>query len=377
MAVRTVEYTVSVDKISPASVQKGGVQGEHCATKIVFNIDAKLRELLADKKPNGAESFYYRFEAHTGSGTKANTEPKKIEVKNLNSVEYELENWLTRDGGNIRVYLVISYINAQNSETLMDLYTYPAFLKLEPVPDAELTDGENYESLTTLSESAKKSAERAENAADIAVDNAASLQAAADSAADSAAIAEENAKISQKAAAKCTQAEQILEQCEKATEKIEDIKDAIDEDGFLKSIEETNKELLMQFWVGTEEEYKEQTSNNTNYTNNCLYLLTDDTLVDEINEKLDGIEGRLDVIESRRIKSKTVTGKPTSSGNLWLMDNTDGKKIPLSVISAGYLCMPYISSTENTILAHVMTLGASHEVVANTSITATLYYMEV
>ena len=172
MSIRTIRYTVTAAGISPATVQKGGLQGEHRATELVFSFNENFRNQLKDmREPDGIEDFYYRFEAHTGGGAKGITDEQILYVRqfaneaNPLTVTYPLENWLTRDGGTIRVYLVISYVNTENKETLMDLYTYPALLRLDAVPDAEFTDGENYESLTTLSIVAKDSAARAEAAA--------------------------------------------------------------------------------------------------------------------------------------------------------------------------------------------------------------------
>lgn len=189
MAVRTVEYTVTASGIKPAVLQCGGIQCEHNATELVFSFKDEFREQLAAlREPDGFEDFYYRFEAYTGSGIKGFTEPqilyvrdKEISETNPLMVTYPLENWLTRDGGNVKVYLVISYIDTQNSETLMDIYTYPAFLKLEPIPDGEISPEEDYKSMPTLTALAKHSALRAEAAADSAEDAKDKAEAAAES----------------------------------------------------------------------------------------------------------------------------------------------------------------------------------------------------
>ena len=163
MSIRVIDYIVTADSISPATVQKGGLQGEHRATTLLFTLDEIFRNTLA----TAAYKISYRFEAHTSSGLKNSTTPIEMDFKALGQIitlEYPLENWLTRDSGNIRIYLIFSGSNVDDGQTI-DLYTYPALLRLDAVPDAEFTDGENYESITTLSVVARDSAERAVAAA--------------------------------------------------------------------------------------------------------------------------------------------------------------------------------------------------------------------
>ena len=164
MSIRKIEYRVSVNEISPASVQRAGLQGEHNATKLIFYISQELAEALGAH----GEKVVYRFEAHTGTGEKNSTVPAEIQisegaVKDF-AVKYNLENWLTRAGGNISVYLIFSILSAD--ETLVDLYSYPARLRLEAVPDGKYTDGKNYESVAKLSVAAEDAAKRAEDASD-------------------------------------------------------------------------------------------------------------------------------------------------------------------------------------------------------------------
>ena len=176
MSIRVIDYIVTANNISPATVQKGGLQGEHRATTLQFELDRDFRNNLDPEiaiKPV-ADKIYYRFEAYTSTGLKNSTTPVYMDFDGLGQIitlEYPLENWLTRDGGNIRVYLIFSGENVDDAQTI-DLYTYPALLRLDAVPDAEFTDGENYESITTLSVSAKEAAKRAENAADAAAGSA-------------------------------------------------------------------------------------------------------------------------------------------------------------------------------------------------------------
>lgn len=167
MSIRTINFIVEADKITPSTLQRGGQQGEHNATELVFNIDPSLINKLS-QVANGA-TIYYRIEGHTGIGMKNSTLPVVLNIPDDYSagfaLNYLLENWLTREGGNITVYLIFSIIS--KSETLVDIYSYPARLKLDVVPDGKYTDGKNYESISKLSVAAETAAERAENAAEI------------------------------------------------------------------------------------------------------------------------------------------------------------------------------------------------------------------
>ena len=61
---------------------------------------------------------------------------------------------------------------------MIDLYSYPARLKLEGVPDADYTDGQNYESVAKLSVAATDAAARAEAAAEVSKEAEANTKAA-------------------------------------------------------------------------------------------------------------------------------------------------------------------------------------------------------
>lgn len=168
MAVRTINYTVSADGISPSTQQQGGVQGEHNATELVFYLDNRLLAAVhAAATELGSESVVYRFDGHTGTGSKSSTSPQPLPEDPAVTLKYPLENWLTRDGGNIQVYLIITAV--KDDETQFDIYSFPANIRLKNTPDSTDTEGENYESISTLSEVARKSAETAIEAKDAAL----------------------------------------------------------------------------------------------------------------------------------------------------------------------------------------------------------------
>lgn len=151
MAVRTINYTVTANGIAPATQQLGGVQGEHNATELVFALDADLLETIRGKA--GENPVVYRFDVHDGAGGVTPTDPQPLTDE---APVYLLENKISRIGGSIQVFLIITEI--QNEQTEMDLFLFPALLRLKDKQDGPLNEGENYESLSTLSETAKQSA---------------------------------------------------------------------------------------------------------------------------------------------------------------------------------------------------------------------------
>lgn len=158
MAIRRIEYTVAAEGISPATVQQGGIQGEHNATELLFKLDDTLLEAV--RKEAGEDKVYYRFETYNGAGNKVSTEP--IELDN-NSFSFLLKNTLTRFGGNIQIVFVISVIKDESAE--MVLYSYPAILKLKNKPDGNDADIKEIDDVSALVLSAQKSAEIANGAA--------------------------------------------------------------------------------------------------------------------------------------------------------------------------------------------------------------------
>lgn len=165
MSIRKIEYQVTAEGIMPSVVQSGGVQGEHNATELSFTLDGAL--LSAIRETAKEQSVVYRFDAYSGAGAKYSTTPQDLPDGDAVTLAYRLENRLTRDGGNIRVYLVITAI--KDDETALDLYSFPALIRLTNTPVGKEGDGENYESLSTLAEIAKESAAEAVDAKDTAL----------------------------------------------------------------------------------------------------------------------------------------------------------------------------------------------------------------
>lgn len=159
MAIREITYTLSPSGISPAAEQFGGVQGDHRATKLTFKFNGDLVAAL-----NDYNNLHFRFDAYDGEGNVCQTEGK---ISADNSLEYFLEERLTRAGGKVAVVLVCTQVN-DSAETALELYNFPALLRLKNKPQGNGETSENRESYTTLLEAAKNAAGSAKAIADAA-----------------------------------------------------------------------------------------------------------------------------------------------------------------------------------------------------------------
>ena len=155
MAVRKFEFTIKEDGITPATEQRAGIQSEHGATQLVFNIDDKLYAKLLTEK--GENSLVYRFDCYDSVGGTVRSDTKALESS---VVSFDIGENLTRHGGRAAVYLIVSVYNSDD-KTELELLSYPAKLRFENIPPAGSDNGEEWESFSTLAEVAKNSAESA------------------------------------------------------------------------------------------------------------------------------------------------------------------------------------------------------------------------
>jgi len=161
MSVRIIKYTVSENGVSPANIQQGGFQDEHNATRLDFAVDEMLLQKLTSAVGEG--KLFYHFDGYDGAGGVASTEAQEYVGEEMS---YSLENWITRFGGRITVYLVFTACDSETFETLMELYSFPAVLNIKEKPLGELIENEEYESIPALAHLARVAAKRAEAAAD-------------------------------------------------------------------------------------------------------------------------------------------------------------------------------------------------------------------
>ena len=171
MAVRQIEYTVYADRLEPSVRQLGGMQGDHKATEVLFEISGSLYKILKEQAESTNGRLIYRFDGYDGAGGVHSSDTKDLPAEDgeelLVKLKYPLEEWITRYGGQIKVVLVISLLKDDSTE--MELYNYPAVCQLKNRPFGTPAPGENHESISTLAQVTKESAEIAVRAKDEAI----------------------------------------------------------------------------------------------------------------------------------------------------------------------------------------------------------------
>jgi hypothetical protein len=115
-------------------------------------------------KTNG-KRLIYRIDGYDGEGGIHRSDTSELGNK---EIHYFLEERLTRQGGSVKIVLVISLI--LNDETEMELYSFPAVIQLKNLPDGRAVCGENHESMSVLAQVAKQNAETAVEAKEVAVE---------------------------------------------------------------------------------------------------------------------------------------------------------------------------------------------------------------
>ena len=168
MSIRTIRYSVTENGINPVSRQFGGIQGEHNVTKVIFELSDELHAKIWEHMYSQGAKIVYRFDGIDGVGGKISTDTAEIGFEDsapggVRSFEYLLSHDITKEGGTVQVFLIITSI--LNDETQAELYNFPATLYLKDKIDGISRDNEDYESVSTLAENAKGAAQRAEDSA--------------------------------------------------------------------------------------------------------------------------------------------------------------------------------------------------------------------
>lgn len=175
MSIRTIRYSVTENGINPVSRQFGGIQGEHNVTKVIFELSDELHAKIWEHMYSQGAKIVYRFDGIDGVGGKISTDTAEIGFEDsapggVRSFEYLLSHDITKEGGTVQVFLIITSI--LNDETQAELYNFPATLYLKDKIDGISRDNEDYESVSTLAENAKGAAQRAEDSAEEAQQSA-------------------------------------------------------------------------------------------------------------------------------------------------------------------------------------------------------------
>lgn len=159
MSIKTVNFKVDVDGITPNVEQFGGTMGDHRVTRLEFVLADELFNCLQNGYPN---KNFYRFDIYDGGG---GVHTSSIEPITNKTVAVELEEKHTRYGGKITAYLILTALSNDN-ETQIELYSFPVKLQLKNRPEGTRRTAENYESIAGIFENVKKFEEAAKSHAD-------------------------------------------------------------------------------------------------------------------------------------------------------------------------------------------------------------------
>lgn len=156
MAINKIEYEIDTTGISPSTEQCAGIQGDHMVTQISFKLSENLYSKITDIATKSKVMF--RFDVYDSAGGIWTSEASEF---NNNLMDFYLEERHTRFGGKLIIYLVVTQLS-DDLKTVMELYSFPATLRLRNKPNGISCDSENRESISSLVEIAKDNALAAE-----------------------------------------------------------------------------------------------------------------------------------------------------------------------------------------------------------------------
>ena len=130
--------------MTPLTEKDGGTQGDHRVTALKFTLSKELNDAINAQKGDG--KAVYRFDIYDGEGGKWSADTTELTGE---VVSFELEERHTRYGGKITVYLVLSVLS-NDQETEVELYSFPAVLRLKNLPSGVEKTGENTKAFLVL-----------------------------------------------------------------------------------------------------------------------------------------------------------------------------------------------------------------------------------
>ena len=175
MAIRTVTFAALPDQVSPCTPQDAGVQGDHQATAVVFELDPSL--VSAD--------YCYRWEFVDGNGQMDTTETFTL-TSEQSEASVALPRAWTMAGGVAEIRLVISQLDPEGQEQLT-LYTLAGKLRFDSREGRLIHGREVVRGLTPLIVRAQQAADDASEAAEEAREQAEAITGAEERA-DAAAV---------------------------------------------------------------------------------------------------------------------------------------------------------------------------------------------
>ena len=175
MAIRTVTFAALPDQVSPCTPQDAGVQGDHQATAVVFELDPSL--VSAD--------YCYRWEFVDGNGQMDTMETFTL-ASEQSEASVALPRAWTMAGGVAEIRLVISQLDPEGQEQLT-LYTLAGKLRFDSREGRLIHGREVVRGLTPLIVRAQQAADDASEAAEEAREQAEAITGAEERA-DAAAV---------------------------------------------------------------------------------------------------------------------------------------------------------------------------------------------
>ena len=123
MAIRTIQYTVTKDEITPKTEQQAGLQGETNVTDVVFTVSNDLYTAITAL----SGTTLYRIQATDGAGGFHSSEILTLNDAD-HTVTFSITDELSNAGGICYLHLIISKMQS-NTEHI--LYSFPARLRFD------------------------------------------------------------------------------------------------------------------------------------------------------------------------------------------------------------------------------------------------------
>lgn len=181
MAIRTIQYTVTKDEITPKTEQQAGLQGETNVTDVVFIVSNDLYTSIEAL----SGTTLYRIQATDGAGGFHSSELLTLNATDK-TVTFSITDELSNAGGICYLHLIISKMQS-NTERI--LYSFPARLRFENTSTGSPSESSYRQDISgalfkakqasdaaieaqTISETAKEEAVKAKDAAETAMNTA-------------------------------------------------------------------------------------------------------------------------------------------------------------------------------------------------------------
>lgn len=243
MAIRTIQYTVTNDEITPKTEQQAGLQGETNVTDVVFTVSNDLYTAITAL----SGTTLYRIQATDGAGGFHSSELLTLNDAN-HTVTFSITDELSNAGGICYLHLIISKMQS-NTEHI--LYSFPARLRFDNTSTGSPSESSYRQDISGAlfkAQQASDAAIAAQAAAETAQSSAETAKEAAEAAKDASQknyINVQTDMVAAKVARK--EAETARNAAKNAQEKAESAKnDAKDSADQAESMNTTTKEYMEQ-----------------------------------------------------------------------------------------------------------------------------------